>query len=126
MWQDIPGNPLWEYSDSPNTDKKAIDSYDYDAFANHVSGIRNLSVGCILVLARQKDVLHPGYGEIYSYDEIDPSPPVGVVTFGGEDVTFNGDSPVTFDMGPESSFTEDGTPWLTEDGTPVTQEDGTP
>ena len=69
-WLAIPGNPNWEYSNAPNTDKPANDTYDYDANANHTAGIRTNNSGPdTYVLCRQIEspgVRKPngGYGEL--------------------------------------------------------------
>jgi hypothetical protein len=55
-WLPISGdlNLLWEYSNDPNADKKANDSYDYDLNAGHVAGIRVNAFGPnTYVLCRQ-------------------------------------------------------------------------
>jgi hypothetical protein len=55
----------WEYSDTPNEDKKLIDTYDYDLHSNHVNGV--IQEGDTInkyVLCRQTDNPHPGYGMI--------------------------------------------------------------
>lgn len=70
-WHIIEENPNWEYSDTPNTDKKPIDHYDYDNNAVHVNGTKHVFSGEKFVLARQRFHLHPGYGELYvRYDPI--------------------------------------------------------
>ena len=61
----------WEYSTTPNADKKAEDTYDYDLDSGHVLGIRtNEDLTEIYVLCRQitapatpKDP-GAGYGEL--------------------------------------------------------------
>lgn len=64
-WLNVPENVNWEYSNAPNTDKKSVDSYDYDTFTDHIAGIVaiNANIGKV-VLARQKTHPNPGYGEI--------------------------------------------------------------
>lgn len=64
-WNIIEEKPNWEYSDTPNTDKKPIDHYDYDNNAVHVNGSKPVFSGEKFVLARQRFHLHPGYGELY-------------------------------------------------------------
>lgn len=70
-WNSIPNNDNWEYSDTPETDKRAQDTYKYDVFSNHISGIRTNYDGTqIYVLCRQHDIRltsgsnPPGYGEL--------------------------------------------------------------
>lgn len=66
-WTDVFENPYWEYSTTPDTDKKSQDSYDYATFSGHVAGLRTNSDSTIVyVLARQKAAYsdHPGYGEL--------------------------------------------------------------
>jgi len=64
-WHIIEEKPNWEYSDTPNTDKKPIDHYDYDNNAVHVNGTKHVFSGEKFVLARQRFHEHPGYGELY-------------------------------------------------------------
>ena len=64
-WNIIEEKPNWEYSDTPNTDKKPIDHYDYDNNAVHVNGSKHVFSGEKFVLARQRFHAHPGYGELY-------------------------------------------------------------
>ena len=64
----------WEYSTTPNADKKAGDTYDYDLDSGHVLGIRSITVNSITteiyVLCRQVTALATpkdpggGYGEL--------------------------------------------------------------
>ena len=61
----------WEYSTTPDTDKKAEDTYDYDLDSGHVLGIRtNEDTTEMYVLCRQVTapgvVRDPGagYGEL--------------------------------------------------------------
>ena len=65
-WQAVPNNANWEYSNTPNTDKKASDTYDYDADSNHTNGIRDNGDGTSnYVLCRQINGSCPvGYGEL--------------------------------------------------------------
>lgn len=66
-WTDVFENPYWEYSTTPNADKKSQDTYEYDVFSGHFLGIRtNTDLTEIYVLARQKTIYseHPGYGEL--------------------------------------------------------------
>jgi len=68
-WLTVPEDSNWEYSTAPNTDKKAIDTYDYDANTNHVAGVRGDANHIWYVLSRQKININPnpGYGELYFY-----------------------------------------------------------
>lgn len=70
-WIAIAQTDNWEYSNAPNSDKKAEDTYDYDLDSGHVLGIRtNSDLTEIYVLCRQ--VTAPatpkdpggGYGEL--------------------------------------------------------------
>ncbi len=70
-WSAIVGTLDWEYSTTPNTDKKAEDTYDYDADSGHVLGIRtNSDATEIYVLCRQVTAVATpkdpggGYGEL--------------------------------------------------------------
>ncbi|TKB25984.1 hypothetical protein FCL47_12935 [Desulfopila sp. IMCC35006] len=69
MWLEIPEDSNWEYSNTPNADKRDVDSYDYDYFTAHVDGVRGDVNHKYYVLARQKSAVnsHSGYGEIYFY-----------------------------------------------------------
>jgi len=64
-WLTITEKQNWEYSDTPNTDKKLIDSYDYDRFTNHINGIITDPHGIRYALARQIYPSEAGYGELY-------------------------------------------------------------
>ena len=64
-WNIIEEKPNWEFSDTPNTDKKPIDHYDYDNNTVHVNGTKHVFSGEIFVLARQRFHSHPGHGELY-------------------------------------------------------------
>lgn len=55
----------WEYSDTPNSDKKPIDHYDYDNNTVHTNGYVKMFSGEKFVLARQRFHDHPGHGELY-------------------------------------------------------------
>lgn len=66
-WINVPEDITWEYSTTPNTDKKTVDTYDYDAFTNHTLGVRGDANHKWYVMARQKNNPNPGYGEIYFY-----------------------------------------------------------
>lgn len=82
-WKLIEEKPNWEFSDTPNTDKKLIDHYDYDNFAVHTNGVKKFSSGEKFVLARQRYHDHPGYGELYiSYPVIDSLYDSGNVAWG--------------------------------------------
>ncbi|MDD4436478.1 MAG: hypothetical protein PHS04_00370 [Tissierellia bacterium] len=64
-WNIIEEKPNWEYSDTPNTDKKPIDHYDYDNNTVHTNGYVKIFSGKKFVLARQRFHAQPGYGELY-------------------------------------------------------------
>lgn len=66
-WIPVPQDANWEYSTTPNTDKKLVDTYDYDTFTEHVLGVRGDANHIWYVLARQVNNPNPGYGEIYFY-----------------------------------------------------------